>query len=288
MVSCAGLLHGSKKTAAMLRTLEGDRPVVLQLFAGDEKTLLQAALTALSFSRFDALSINMACPMPKVLKKGAGSRLLDRPDVAAAMVKSLCRAGLPVWVKTRKMPSGNSMGTKVFTEMLLGAGASHVCIHGRTPQQRYGGESDRQVIISTAMAFPGMVAASGDVYSPEDVYDLLEGGCSAVFMARGAFRDPFIVPAALHGCGFQVDESLLDAGPDRRIEELMYLGENLVAEEGERIALLLLKRFLSGIFKGLRGASRFRRDIAAAAGWSEMRETLGEWKVIAERGEHYD
>lgn len=288
MVSCAGLLHGSKKTAAMLRILEGERPVVLQLFAGDENTLLQAALMALSSSPFDAVSINMACPMPKVLKKGAGSRLLDRPDVAAAMVRSLRSAGLPVWVKTRKMPSGSSMGTLDFTEMLLEAGASHICIHGRTPQQRYGGESDRQVILSAAAAFPGMIAASGDVYSPDDVYDLLDRGCSAVFIARGAFRDPFLIPEALYRCGFAVDESLLRAALGRRIEKLMYLGENLVAEEGERTALLLLKRFLSGIFRGLRGASRFRKDIAVAAGWSEMRETLEEWKVNAERGEQYD
>lgn len=288
MVSCAGLLHGSKKTAAMLRTLEGERPVVLQLFAGDENTLLQAALMALSFSPFDAVGINMACPMPKVLKKGAGSRLLDRPDIAASMVRSLCRAGLPVWVKTRKMSSDSSMDTLAFTEMLLEAGASHICIHGRTPQQRYGGASDRQIIISAANAFPGMIAASGDVYSAEDVHDLLDRGCSAVFVARGAFRDPFIVPAALHRCGFKVDESLLDAGPGRRIEKLVSLGEDLVAEEGERIAMLLLKRFLSGIFRGLCGASRFRRDVAAAAGWPEMRETLEEWKVIAERGEHHE
>lgn len=262
--------------------------MVLQLFAGDENTLLQAALTVLPSSPFDAVSINMACPMPKVLKKGAGSRLLDRPDVAAAMVRSLCGAGLPVWVKSRKMPSGSSMDTLAFTEMLLKAGASHICIHGRTPQQRYGGESDREVILSAAAAFPGRIAASGDVYSPEDVYDLLDGGCSAALIARGALKDPFLFPAALHRCGFHVDESLLGTDPCCRIEGIVSLGESLVAEEGERVALLLLKRFLSGIFRGLRGASRFRREVAAAVEWSGMRETMEEWKVNAERGEQHD
>ena len=288
MVSCAGLLHGSRKTAAMLRTLKGERPVVLQLFAGDERTLLDAALVAAASSSFDAFGINMACPMPKILKKGAGSRLLDRPAVAAAMVSMLCRAGLPVWVKTRKMPPGAPMDTEAFTGMLLEAGASHVCIHGRTPQQRYGGESDRSVILSAAGAFPGMIAASGDVYSPDDVHDLLAGGCSAVFIARGAFRDPFLVPAALHRCGFHVEQGLLAADKPGRIDKMLLLGESLVEEEGERIALLLLKRFLSGIFRGLRGSSRFRSDVAAVSCWAEMRGTLEDWKAIAERGEQYD
>ncbi|MDO9508014.1 MAG: tRNA-dihydrouridine synthase family protein [Thermovirgaceae bacterium] len=288
MISCAGLLHGSKKTLAMLRILDGERPVVLQLFAGDERTLLEGALIAASSSAFDAVGINMACPMPKVLKKGAGSRLLDRPEVAGAMVRSLAAAGLPVWVKTRKMPENSPIGTLAFTEMLLEAGASHVCIHGRSPRQRYGGDSDRSVILSVASAFPGMIAASGDVYSPDDVYDLLVGGCSAVFVARGSFRDPFLVPAALHRCGFPVDKSLLGADPGRRIEKLLLLGDGLAAEEGERIALLLLKRFLSGIFRGLCGASQFRRTIALATTWESMRATLVDWKVFAERGEQCD
>ncbi len=288
MISCAGLLHGSRKTSAMLRTLEGEGPVVLQLFAGDERTLLEGALIAVPSSGFDAVGINMACPMPKVLKKGAGSRLLERPEVARTMVRALTAAGLPVWVKTRKMPLNSPMDTLAFTEMLLKAGASHVCIHGRSPGQRYGGDSDRSVILSAARAFPGMVAASGDVYTPDDVSDLLDGGCSAVFVARGAFRDPFIVPAALHRCGFPVDASLLCADPGRRIGELVLLGDALAAEEGERIALLLLKRFLSGIFRGLRGASRFRQAIAVVPGWVEMRETLEEWKANAGRGEQHD
>lgn len=288
MVSCAGLLHGSKKTVDMLRVMDGERPVVLQLFAGDEKTLLKGALVALSVSGFDAVGINMACPMPKVLKKGAGSRLLDRPDIAAAMVRSLVRTGLPVWVKIRKMPSDSRRDTLDFTGMLLNAGASHVCIHGRSPAQRYGGDSDRTVILAAAAEFPGMVAASGDVFSPPDVRTLLDKGCAAVFVARGACRDPFIFPASLDLCGFEVREDLLSENPGDKIEKLLLLGASIATEEGERAALLLLKRFLSGIFKGLRGASRFRQEVGLTRSWDSMRMILEEWKVFAGRGEQHE
>ncbi len=289
MISCAGLIHGSIKTFRMLRILDGERPVVLQLFAGDEKTLLEGAGLALSASpSFDAIGINMACPMPKVLRKGAGARLLERPDIAGSMVRSLRGNGLPVWVKTRKMPSGSPMDTRDFTGMLLDAGASQVCIHGRSPVQRYGGSSDREVIIETASAFPGMVAGSGDVFCSRDAAELLEGGCAAVFVARGAFRDPFLIPVILDELGFDVDRKLLSREPGSRIEMMQELGALIVEEEGERAALLLLKRFLSGIFKGLRGASLFRRSVGMAANWREMHDILQEWKVFAERGEHLD
>jgi tRNA-dihydrouridine synthase len=180
------------------------------------------------------------------------------------------------------------MDTRSFTGMLLEAGASQVCIHGRSPVQRYGGSSDREVIIETASAFPGMVAGSGDVFCPRDAAELLEGGCAAVFVARGAFRDPFLIPVILDERGFDVDRKLLSHEPGSRIEMMLELGVSIVEEEGERVALLLLKRFLSGIFRGLRGASLFRRSIGTAANWRNMCDTLEEWKVFAERGEHLD
>ena len=104
MISCAGLAHGSRKTFSMLRMIEGEGPLVLQLFAPDEVTLFEGARRALSRSSFDAISINMACPMPKVTKKGAGSSLLERPETAAAMVRALTPLGLPVWAKTGSHP----------------------------------------------------------------------------------------------------------------------------------------------------------------------------------------
>ena len=68
MVSCAGLMRSNTKSGNMLEICHKEEPVILQLFAGDTKTLLTAAEKAMSEApgRFAALGINMACPMPKV------------------------------------------------------------------------------------------------------------------------------------------------------------------------------------------------------------------------------
>ncbi|HPA58598.1 MAG TPA: tRNA-dihydrouridine synthase [Synergistales bacterium] len=288
MVSCAGLVHGSRKTFSMLRTADGERPVVLQLFAADAETLLEGARMALDRSSFEALGINMACPMPKVTRRGAGSGLLERPGIAAAMVKALVPLGLPVWAKIRRPPMTSPMDTLTFSGMLLEAGVSHVCIHGRQPSQKYGGKADNSVVLEAARAFPGRIAASGDIFTPGDAKRMLDGGCSAVFVARGAFRDPFLIPAILEGCGFTVDPGHLADSPGSRIDLMISLGERILSEEGEKAAIVLLKRFLSGIFRGLYGASRFRQAVSRSSSWGEMRAALEEWKASPERGEQCD
>ncbi len=52
---------------------------------------------------FEALQVNMACPMPKVTKK-AGSKLMEHPKASAEIIKAMKRAGLPTWAKIRIMP----------------------------------------------------------------------------------------------------------------------------------------------------------------------------------------
>jgi tRNA-dihydrouridine synthase len=174
----------------MLRTADGERPVVLQLFAADTENLLEGARTALDRSSFEALGVNMACPMPKVTRRGAGSGLLERPEIAAAMVKALVRLGLPVWVKIRKPPMTSPMDTLAFSGMLLEAGASHVCIHGRQLPRSTGARLTAAWSLGPR-AHSRKDRGKGDIFTPGDAKRMLDGGCSAVFVARG----PSVIPS---------------------------------------------------------------------------------------------
>ena len=96
MVSSSGLLMKNRKTMEMLKNSEKENSLALQLFAGDAASLVGSADVALSCGVFEAFSINMACPVPKVRKRGAGAQLLFRREVAVEMVRELKKAGLPV------------------------------------------------------------------------------------------------------------------------------------------------------------------------------------------------
>ncbi|MFA0889662.1 MAG: tRNA dihydrouridine synthase [Synergistales bacterium] len=263
MVSSSGLLMKNRKTMDMLKNSEKEDPLVLQLFAGDAKSLLQSAEIAMSKGVFSAFSVNMACPVPKVRKRGAGAQLLYKRDLAAEMVRELKKSGLPVWPKIRKHPSGGGAETFSFCEALFEAGADLVCLHGRTPQELYGGVADKDVVKASAGLFPGKIAASGDVFERQDAEEYLEAGAVAVLVARGALRDPFIF-----------SEAVSPAAPLERALFLVRLGDQIEQENGPRASTSLIKRFVSGMFKGMRGNAAYRKEVALSSDWTEMRKRL--------------
>lgn len=275
MVSAAGMVMGNRKTEGMVGSPDGrDRPLILQLFGDDPALMEEAACCALALGGFDGLGINMACPMPKVFRKGSGARLLERPDLAREMTVRLARLGPPLWIKLRKATEAHPLSTEAFCGLLLEAGADHLTLHGRTASQRYEGEADGEAVLALARTFPGKVSASGDVYSPDDVRRYLDGGCAGVFLARGILRDPFLVPRALAALGFRVDETLCRPSPEKEIALLLEMGRDLKENHGERFALVLLKRFVSCMFKGFTGASAFRRAVASEMNWTGLEARL--------------
>lgn len=287
MISCSGLVRSNRKTNGMLSVHPEEGPLVVQLFAGDVHTLVEGAETALKKSAFQAVGINMACPMPKVLKKGAGSKLLEHPEIAFAMVAELVRFGFPVWPKIRKCPPGHLLSTEAFCEGLLNAGASLVCLHGRTPAQRYAGEADRGIVNAMAKKFPGRICASGDVYSPEHAAGYLKEGCAAVLLARGALADPFLFARTLAFLGFDVHNIYGNPSPDVQISLLLHFGDTVCSSCGPRVAVLFVKRLLAGMLKGVQGIGALRRTAAHVMSWTDLREILDHCDAYFERREEY-
>lgn len=281
MISSSGLIYGGEQTWHMTESTPEEEPLVLQLFTGDVDSLIRSA--DMIFSRkpdtYSAISLNMACPMPKVMKKGAGSRLLEHPDIAEKMVREIKKFGLPVWPKIRKCvhDARFPLDTLDFTDMLINAGADNVTIHGRTQAQRYLGESDRNEVLRVAKAFPGMVTASGDIYTGEDVKYFLDNGCVAVLAARGAVANPYFVPQTLTHLGFSIQLKDSPSIEQRAADLRMFVNEAR-GLHGEKIALILLKRFIAGFFRGLNGSSSFRRALATTHGWDETMEIIDDWR----------
>ncbi|NLL36134.1 MAG: tRNA-dihydrouridine synthase family protein [Fretibacterium sp.] len=274
MVSCAGLVRGNRRTLEMLQVLPTEAPVVLQLFTGEADLMVRGAEAALALTAsgkagpFAALGLNMACPMPKVTKRGAGAALLSSPETAFRMTREVRSLGLPVWVKMRRLAEDDR--TMEFVEGLLRAGADNVCIHGRTAAQRYEGRADRQVVLDAARRFPEKISASGDVREFEDIREYLEGGCVGVMLARGALADPWLFPGALALLGCSVSPDLAAPSPAERFERLASLGERAKSLVGERQAVLMLKHLTFGLLRGINGAAELR----CRAGCSKTLEEL--------------
>ena len=65
----------------MLRIHPDEGPVSIQLFGSDPEVMREAAAIAAAAGPA-LIDLNMGCPVPKVLKTGAGAALLARPRAA--------------------------------------------------------------------------------------------------------------------------------------------------------------------------------------------------------------
>ena len=121
-------------------------PVVYQIFGSDPETMAYAA-DALSSRRNCMIDINMGCPVPKIVKGGDGSALLKDPEKVSKIVSATVRAAKkPVTVKIRAGWNEKNINAVEISRRIEAAGASAVCVHGRTREQFYSGTADRDVI----------------------------------------------------------------------------------------------------------------------------------------------
>src|SRR3989344_2623656 len=86
-VNSTGLIRGSHKSEAMVRTDPSERPVACQLFGNSVEDVIAAARPV--EDRFDVIDVNCGCPAWKVIKIGAGSEMLKRPQGIGLFINRL-------------------------------------------------------------------------------------------------------------------------------------------------------------------------------------------------------
>src|SRR4051812_23004030 len=74
LVSANGIEHAGHKTLDLLRFHDEERTVGLQIF-GEDTDLLCRASQQIEKLGADFVDLNLGCPVPKVVKRGAGSAM---------------------------------------------------------------------------------------------------------------------------------------------------------------------------------------------------------------------
>ena len=276
MISAKGLMYGDRKTAALMRLAPGEHPSAVQIFGSDVDAVRIAVPMAAAGSGADILDINMGCPTPKIVGNGDGCALMRDLRRAEAVIRTAVDASpLPVTVKCRLGWDENSRNCVEFARMAQSAGASAICVHGRTREQHYSGRADWDMLARVREAVDIPFIANGDVASGADAAALLKLTCAdMVMVGRGTLGNPWIfreIEAVMAG-------KPAPAAPDvaGRLRVAARQIEYAAADKGEHVAMLEARKHLAWYLKGYRGMASYRARFSSVRTLSEMYDIMDE------------
>jgi tRNA-dihydrouridine synthase B len=203
MVSSHAIHYGNRKTLDELLVVHPDErtggPVAIQLF-GQDPAIMRSAAAVAAERGADLIDLNMGCPVPKVMKTGAGAALIDDPDTAVAVARAAQEgSGLPVTVKLRAaVRPGGVEGFELARRLVEDAGVAGLTFHPRSAAVRHKGTPDYELAARLVSELPVPIVVSGGMHGAEHIRGVFEStGCAAVMLARGALGNPWLFAQVL-------------------------------------------------------------------------------------------
>ncbi len=276
MLSVEALVREHKRTFGMLHTDPRERPVVFQIFGSKPESMAEAA-QIVSLGEVDFIDINMGCPVPKILRSGAGSALLRDVGLATEIMAAVVGASsVPVTVKIRLGWDAESIVAVDLARAAERTGIVAVTVHARTKAQGFSGKADWSMIkvVKDSVGIP--VIGNGDVRSAQDAKRMRdETGCDGIMIGRAIEGNPWI---------FREAKQYLETGivpPPPTIEErrsimLRHLND-MVRIAGEDIGVREMRKHLSWYTKGLPGGADFRERVNHLWGVGNVKREVAEY-----------
>ena len=247
-VSADGAARRDRRTLRLLRFLEEERPISIQIYGADPDTMAEAARIVEDVGA-DLCDINMGCPANKILKGCRGAALMGDPALARRIVAAVRAAiRIPLTVKFRLGLREERRNFVEIGRICQDEGADAVAMHARTAKQMYRGRADWERIAELVDALRIPVLGNGDVETAEDAVRMLRTtGCAGVLIGRASMKNPWIYRQASDLlAGRSPVEPTLD---ERRalIREHVAL---VLAEEDPKTALHKIRTFTAWYSRG--------------------------------------
>jgi len=172
-------------------TCAADRPLVAQL-CGHDPAVVLAAGRALQDRGVDAIDLNFGCPQGIARRGRYGAFLLDEPETVLALVRALA-GGLRVPVTAKIRVLASAAATVALARDIEAAGASLLCVHGRTranmKQAITAADWDVIAAVKAALSIP--VLANGSIACADDVAECLaRTGADGVMSSEALLENP--------------------------------------------------------------------------------------------------
>ncbi len=264
-ISSAAIVRGNKASLKLIEVDPSEKPVAVQLFGHNVEEIIQAA--KLVEERFDVIDVNCGCPAWKVIKTGAGSAMLNNPELIGKFVNKLASSvNKPVTVKIRTGISESKINAVEIAKIVEDSGGAAIAVHGRTQKQGYSGKADWEIIKQVKEKVNIPVIGNGDVFTPEDFKEKLEfSKVDAIMIARGALGNPYI---------FQQIKDYLETGKYQKENRIQQFLEYLEIAQKYDLSFRILKSQSFSFTKGIIGGGNLRNKFGSCKTAEELVDVL--------------
>lgn len=269
MVDAASLAYASGGGEKLLSCSDFEREnfIATQL-VGSDVELIKRACDKLNEYNFSILDFNLGCPVPKVVKKGAGAALGRKISHALDCFETIAKySKFPLTAKMRILHQEDPEPTLELCRGLVALGAQALTVHGRTMEHFYTGAVNFGIIRQIRETFPDIpVIANGGVYSVEDCEVMRrETGCTRVMLAQGAMGNPWLFRE-------------IDGGMPPTLEEWKEMVSThisgMVKLYGEESAMRRARKIVHDYLRGRGFPSSLRNRASALTRETELAELL--------------
>jgi tRNA-dihydrouridine synthase B len=282
-VNAEGLIRSSKKTHRKMTFLPEERPMGIQIYGGEERSMGEAARIAEQLGP-DIIDINCGCWVKNVVGHGAGAGLLrDLPRMQRLVATVVKAVGVPVTVKTRLGWDAASIRIVEVAKMMEDAGAQALTVHCRVRGQGHKGDPDYTYIPAVKAAVTMPIVVNGGINSAakaKEVFDTT--GCDGIMVAQASVNNPWI---------FNEIKRYLTTGtmapPPSFEERISVLLDHLrfsVEEKGEKYGVMEFRKHYSGYLREQPGISQLRSELMRYTELEPIIERISEYAAAVTAG----
>ncbi|MDE0940109.1 MAG: tRNA-dihydrouridine synthase family protein, partial [Pirellulales bacterium] len=201
MISARGFLglqsHSGNLPERLWGVADEPRPLAVQIWDNDPEALASVGAKLAHELKVTVVDINFGCPVRQVTERAkSGSYLLRCPEKMGEIIERVVAAckPVPVTAKIRLGCTRDQINAIDIAQVVEGAGASALTVHGRTAADFFKGSADWEKISEIRPFLKKIpLIGNGDLDSPRAVLEAFDRyAIDGVMIARAALGRPWL------------------------------------------------------------------------------------------------